>query len=61
MESGHADSGSGVGVGHADAGIRERWVTRTVIRDQTSPNNGCEKSTFNLIIILNCNNGHLVY
>jgi hypothetical protein len=32
-----------------------------VVRDQTSPNNGCEKSTFNLIIILNCNNGHLVY
>ena len=29
MESGHADGGSGVGAGHADAGIRERWVTRT--------------------------------
>ena len=30
MESGHADGGSGVGAGHADAGIRERWVTRTL-------------------------------
>ena len=41
MESDHADSGSGVGAGHADAGIRERWVTRTYLKRQSGTLDDC--------------------
>ena len=41
MGSGHADSGSGVGAGHADADIRERWVTRTFLKRQSRTFDDC--------------------